>query len=82
MGMIAIVTPERKVRRTVLRRKTADLEIVEQCRVDVREYQFAKHTCQNIKFKPLPFLEAIDHGLMYCERCLYASDSLHRAGME
>ena len=61
MGMVATVTPGRKVSRTVLRRKTADLEIVEQCRVDVREYQFAKHTRQNIKFKPLPFLEAIDH---------------------
>ncbi|XP_076034952.1 uncharacterized protein LOC143021402 [Oratosquilla oratoria] len=43
------------------RRKTAALEIVEQCRVDVREYHFAKDTRRNIKFKPLPFLDAIDH---------------------
>ena len=30
MGMVATVTPGRKVSHTVLRRKTADLEIVEQ----------------------------------------------------
>ncbi|XP_073423248.1 uncharacterized protein [Dendrobates tinctorius] len=53
MGMVATVTPGRKVSRTVLRRKTADLEIVEQSRVDVREYRFAKHTRRNIKFKVL-----------------------------
>lgn len=44
MGMVATVTPGRKVSRTVLRRKTAYLEIVEQSRVDIREYRFAKHT--------------------------------------
>ena len=61
MGMVATVTPGRKVSRTVLRRKIGDLEIVEQSRVDVREHRFAKHTRRNIKFKPLPFLDAIDH---------------------
>lgn len=42
MGMVAAVTPGRKVSRTVLRQKTADVQIVEQCRVDVKEYRFTK----------------------------------------
>lgn len=61
MGMIAAVTPGRQVSHTVLRRKTADLQIVEQTRVDIKEYRFTKYTRRNIEFKPLPFLDAIDH---------------------
>jgi len=61
MGMIAAITPRRQVSRTVPRRRTEDLQIVDLTKVDVKEYRFTKYACDNIKFEPLSFLEPADH---------------------
>ena len=61
MGMIAAITPRRQVCQTIPRSRIKDLKIAaELTEVDVKEYQFTKYAHDNIKFDPLPFLEAAD----------------------
>ena len=61
MGMIAAVTPGNPVSHTILRQKIANLKIVDQTKVEIKDYRFAKHTRCSLEFQPLPHIKDIDH---------------------
>lgn len=61
MGMIAAITPGKQVSHTIPRRKRVDLNILNEAKVDIKDYRFAKHVRRNVKFMPLPLLCDIDH---------------------
>ena len=63
MGMIAAITPGQQVTPTILRRKISELNIIDQTKVDIIEYQFAKHTRRCIAFQPLPVLNVVGHNI-------------------
>ena len=62
MGMIAAITPGQQLSQTILRRKLSDLSIVEEAKVDVIEYRFAKST-RSVYFKAIPAMSYVDHNI-------------------
>jgi hypothetical protein len=71
MGMIAAITPGKQVSHTIQRRKRVDLNVLNEAKVDIKDYQFAKHVRRNIQFMPLPLICDIDHKIdILCDMSL------------
>ena len=56
MGMVAALTPAKKMSRIITRRNTSDLKITDNSRVEIIDLRFAKHVCRSMKYQDLPKL--------------------------
>jgi hypothetical protein len=63
MGMIAAITPGKQISHTIQRRKRVDLNLLNEAKVDIKDYRFAKHVRRNIKLKPLPLIFDINYNI-------------------